>query len=258
MRKRFALTVGVIAGCMSVATAAETSYIGTWKLNPAKSQLTGDVLSIEKTAAGDFHYDVQGFAYNFKLDGKEYPLPDGGTTSWIAIDTKTWQVTNRRNGRISATYRLAVDGDSMAVETRRSKASGGTLEEFAKATRVSGGPGFLGRWRISAITKPAITTIQIAPNGPDGVTVTFSDSGAVCKAKFDGRDYPLTGPFVGKGEVYVMKKTGSRSFEWVDTLNGKPLYIDNISVSEDGKTLTIDERPAQSQEPTKAIYDRVS
>ena len=258
MRNIFALVIGLVTVCATVVTAADAPYIGTWKLNPARSQLTGETLSIEKTAGGGFHYDVQGFAYDFNLDGKEYPLPDGGTTSWTAVDKKTWKVTNRRNGRISATYRLIVDGDTMLVESSRSKASGGTTEESSKAMRVSGGSGFVGRWRISAITSVVIDTIQIAPNGNDGVTLTFSDSGAVCTGKFDGQDYPLTGPFVGKGQTYVMKRTGPRSFDIVEKLNGKPLYTDRVSVSEDGKTLTFDGTSTESHAMTTGVYERAN
>src|ERR1051326_3852042 len=84
MRNMFALVVGAVAVYTTIAAAADAPYIGTWKLNTAKSQMTGETLSIEKLPAGDmqYHYDVEGFAYNFNLDGKEYPLPDGGTTSW--------------------------------------------------------------------------------------------------------------------------------------------------------------------------------
>ena len=205
-----------------------------------------------------YRYDVEGSRPNLNLDGKEYPLPDGGTTSWTALDAKTWQVTNRRNGRISATYRLTLDGDTLLFDSKRSKASGDTSDELARATRVSGGPGVIGRWRISAVTKPAIMSMNIAPNGEDGVTLTASESGAVCKAKFDGTDYPVTGPFVGKGETYMMKKTGPRSFEIVEKLNGKPLYTDNVSVSEDGKTLTFDSSATGSHDAAKTVYDRAN
>jgi len=258
MRKIFALVVGAVAVYTTVTTAADAPYIGKWKVNAAKSQMTGEAISIEKLSSGDmqYHYDVEGFAYNFNLDGKEYPLPDGGTTSWAAIDAKTWQVTNRRNGRISATYRIVLYGDTLVFESKRSKANGGTSDETAKAIRVSGGPGFVGRWKISAVTKPAVGTMEIAPNGTDGVTLTSSESGAVCKAKLDGKDYPLTGPFVGTGNTYAFKKMGSRSLEIVEKLNGKLMYTDNVSVSEDGKTLTFESLAAGSHDSARVIYDK--
>ncbi len=56
--------------------AADPSYVGKWKLNTAKSQLTGDTVTISKVADGTMTFDGQGFKYSFKTDGKEYPTPD--------------------------------------------------------------------------------------------------------------------------------------------------------------------------------------
>jgi hypothetical protein len=255
MRNTPAIVLGVIAVCASVVTAADAPYIGKWKMNSAKSSVTGQTLSIEKTASGAMRYDSGGFAYEFKTDGKEYPLPDGGTTAWKAVDAKTWDVTNRKNGKATANYRLVLDGDTMTFQSVLSKADGGTLNESGKATRVSGGPGFMGKWKISD-AKIAVTTMDIAANGADGVTIQFPEQGATCRAKFDGKDYPLTGTLVGNGSAYALKKTGARSFEITEKLNGKPMYVDKINVSDDGKTLVMDGTPTSANEPVKFIYDR--
>ena len=143
----------------------------------------------------------------------------------------------------------------MTFQSVLSKADGGTLNESGKATRVSGGPGFMGKWKISD-AKIAVTTMDIAANGADGVTIQFPEQGATCKAKFDGKDYPLTGTLVGNGSAYALKKTGARSFEITEKLNGKPMYVDKINVSDDGKTLVMDGTPASANEPVKLIYDR--
>jgi hypothetical protein len=255
MRIAAAIVVGVMVVSTQVASAADAPYIGKWKMNVAKSQLAGQTLLLEKTASGGMHYESGGFAYDFKVDGKEYPMPDGGTTSWKAVDANTWEVTNRRNGKTTANYRLIVSGDSLTFQSVLTNAGGGTLNESGKANRVSGGPGFVGRWRINDM-KAAATTMDIAANGPDGVTLLMPEQGGVCKAKFDGKDYPFTGTLVGNGSSYALKKTGPRSFEITEKLNGKPLYIDKISVSDDGKTLTLDGSPTGANEPVKVIYDR--
>jgi hypothetical protein len=62
--------------------AADPPYVGKWKLNTAKSQLTGDTVTISTAADGMMTFDGQGFKYSFKTDGKEYPTPDGATASW--------------------------------------------------------------------------------------------------------------------------------------------------------------------------------
>jgi hypothetical protein len=255
MKSVLAIVIGLMAAGSTSALAADASYVGKWKFNASRSQVTGQTVVIEKTPSGSMRYEAAGFVYTFNVDGKEYPMPDSGTTSWKAIDAKTWDVTNRRNGKISANYRLVVEGDTLTFQSVLSTAGGGNLKESGKATRMSGGPGFIGKWKVSDI-KPASTSMNIAPNGADGITLTYPEQGAVCNAKFDGKDYPLTGPFVGTGSSYVLKKTGPRSFEIIEKLNGKALYIDKISVSDDGKTLTLDGSPTKSREPVKVVYDR--
>ena len=73
----FALVVALVS--TSNQASAQPSFAGTWKLNLAKSQLTGQTVSIEKAPSGLMHFDSQGFGYDFDLSGKEFPTPDGGT-----------------------------------------------------------------------------------------------------------------------------------------------------------------------------------
>jgi len=255
MKHAPAISIGVIVLLAHAAIAADAPYIGKWKVNPAKSQVTGQTLTLVTPTSGMMRYESGGISYEFKLDGKEYPMPDGGTTSWKAIDAKTWDVTNRKGGKVTANYRLAVDGDTMTFRSVLSKADGGSLNESGKLTRMSGGPGFAGKWKISD-AKMAVTTMEIAANGPDGITIAYPEQGGVCKAKFDGKDYALTGPLVGNGNSYTLKKTGATSFEITEKLNGKALYTDKINVSADGKVLTLDGTPTSSNEPIKLIYER--
>ena len=45
------------------------------------------------------HFESQGFEYDFDLSGKEFPTPDGGTTSWREVNPTTWESTQRSTGR---------------------------------------------------------------------------------------------------------------------------------------------------------------
>jgi len=204
MKHAPAISIGVIVLLANIAIAADAPYVGKWKVNPTKSQVTGQTLTLEKKASGMTRYESGGFAYEFKLDGKEYPMPDGGTTSWKVIDAKTWDVTNRQNGKLTGNYRLVLDGDTMTFQSVLGKADGGTLKESGKLTRMSGGPGFEGKWKISD-AKMAVTTMDITANGPDGITIAYPEQGGVCKAKFDGKDYAVTGPLIGSGSTYALK-----------------------------------------------------
>ena len=92
-------------------------------------------------------------------------------------------------------------------------------------------------------------------NGDDGLTLKF-DSGDSCAAKFDGNDYPITGPQASPKTVYSFKKTGPNSFERTEKLDGKAIYVDTFTVSPDGKTITDDGSPVSAKEPTKSVFDR--
>jgi FlaG/FlaF family flagellin (archaellin) len=82
------------------------------------------------------------------------------------------------------------------------------------------------------------------------------DDGDLCEAKFDGKDYPVTGPAAGGKTTYSLKKLSPSSFEVTEKLNGKADYLDKYTVSGDGKTLTDEGTPFSKKEITKAIYDR--
>ncbi len=255
MRVITGLTVAIIFEAASILVAADAPYIGKWKLNPEKSQVTGQTVTIEKTASGLMRFEMSGISYTFNVDGKEYPTPDGGTASWKALDASMWEVTIRMNGKVAAVIKLSLEEDSLSSSASVKKPDGGTIDQTAKFVRASGGPGFLGKWKSTEVKVPAVS-MDLTPNGADGLTVTFQEEGTTCSAKFDGKDYPATGPLVGNKVSFSLKRTGPRSFEMTEKLDGKALYLDRLSVSEDGKTLTNDAISVSAKEPIKVVYDR--
>jgi hypothetical protein len=136
----------VVACLVTPALAAEPPYVGKWKFDLAKSTLSGDTVTIENVAGGMMKFDSQGFAYTFKLDGKEYPMPNGGTTSWTATSATVWDVTNRLNGKVATTYHLVLKGDMIATSGRVMKPDGTAMDFSSTYQRVSGGPAFAGKW----------------------------------------------------------------------------------------------------------------
>ena len=164
------VTVLCLAGTApAMLAAADVTYAGKWKLNPAKSQLTGEVVSIEKTANGMLRFSKGDFSYVFNIDSKEYPLPGGGTTSWKQVHANDWEITDRRSGN-SAVVKVQVKGDTRVSTTTIHKADGGTVEQSGVSTRISGGPGLLGKWKSSEV-KAGATVFEIASDGADGITI---------------------------------------------------------------------------------------
>jgi hypothetical protein len=137
MRVRLVFLLTLISAAIS--TAADAPYIGKFKVNSSKSQLT-DIVTIEKLPSGEMRFEESGFAYTFKLDGKEYPTPDGGSAAWKAVGDGKWEVTNRANGKVSATITLTLSGNKLSSMTMIPQTDGKDVMTTATLKRISGGP----------------------------------------------------------------------------------------------------------------------
>lgn len=232
--KRIQLACSIALFSATVLTAADAPYFGKWKVDASKSKVQGTA-TIAKLPSGDYKYDGSGFVYTFKLDGKEYPMPDGGTTSWKAINDTTWEVTNRANGKVAAKITLTLNGDTLTSSSTVPQADGKDMTQTGTAKRISGGRGFLGTWQSTKFDI-AGDWLEITPDGTDGLKLAAPNS--LCVAKFDGKPYPMTGATDGSKATMSFRKKGSASFEAITYIGGKAFFKDVYSVSADGKTMT--------------------
>ena len=56
------------------SVAAENPFAGTWKLNRAKSHLTGDTVQFSDAGSGAIRSTADYISYTFNTDGKAYPM----------------------------------------------------------------------------------------------------------------------------------------------------------------------------------------
>ena len=235
--------------------AADPAYVGTWKLNAARSQLTGDTVTIANAPDGTMTFDGQGFTYTFKVDGKKYPTPDGASASWTQAGPDTWDVAITGGDKPIASYRAVVNGDTMRLVGKLTKPDGTTNDFKVSYKRSSGGPGLAGKWTSTEVTAP-VSRLDVAATPPDGVTIT-DDSGAVFSGQFDGKVTPALGRLKGSKLTTVFKKTGPNGFEITTNIDGKAMYAEVYSVSADGKTLTLNGTPTNAPTETyKVVFDR--
>jgi hypothetical protein len=116
---------------------------------------------------------------------------------------------------------------------------------------------FIGKWKLNPIKVQAPTeNWEISANGDDGLTMKIVDYDAVCSVKFDGEDYPRTGPTMPKSFMMSAKKTGARTVEFTEKMDGKVVFSDVFSVSSNGKTLVDEATPAGPKEKIKIVYDK--
>jgi hypothetical protein len=251
---RFSITTILALAVTSTLTAAEPTFSGTWKLNLAKSRLSGIVYTIEKKPSGMMHYSGGGFEADFDLTGKEYTMPSGVSVIGKELSPTSLELTFRMNGKAVSKSRMTVNGNSMTVASDVTGPDGKSVQQTSTDTRVSGGPGFVGKWK-SGEMKGASTSLQIAMEGANGITVSYPEFQQTCKGSFDGKDYVVNQAGQATKFANVFEKTGS-ALKITTKLNGKPFSVDTYTLSADGKTLTDDSTATATNEKTKSVYDR--
>jgi hypothetical protein len=237
---------------VSTLVAADAPYFGKWKVNSSKSQ-ANEMITFEKLPTGDFRYENSGFAYTFKLDGNEYPTPDGGTASWKASGDNVWDGSFRTNGKVGSTVKQTLSGDTIAVAVTIPQADGKEIAQSETLKRVSGGPGFLGKWKPTKVNAGDFW-IELMPDGVDGLKVAAPNS--LCAAKFDGKPYPMSGSGDGAKATMSFSKKGPASIEAITYIDGKAFATDVYTVSGNGKVLTDISTPVATKKSDKIIFDR--
>ena len=257
MRTRLATALLVVLSVVGSLAAAENPFAGTWKLNPAKSKLTGDTMKFEKTA-GAIRWSGSGVSYTFNVDGKEYKGPFGETIVLKQIDGTTWGTTNTQKGLLLSTdtTKLSADGKTMTVASKGTKPSGEAFESTVVYERISGDKGLMGGWRDKQVKVSSPGTIEFQPSGKDGLLFKSVGYKSTCDAQFDGKDYPVTGPTVPEGITAALTHAGPRSFKLVMKKDGKPLFRETYKVSQDGRMLTVAGSAVAVNEPYTEVFER--
>jgi hypothetical protein len=244
-------------GIASVVLAADLPFAGKWKLNLAKSDFGQTTMTLESLPAGEWQSTAFGVTYKFKMDGKDYPDGMGGTAAWKAVDSNTWELVAKANGKVTETdtFKLGADGKTLTDTAKQMKPGGGSLDSTAVYERVSGGPSLAGKWKTKKVSG-STGTIEMAPSGANGLSFRDSDMGMSCDGKFDGKDYPCTGPMLPPGFTVAMKNAAG-SLDLIVKKDGKPFFNATYTVAADGKSMTEIGSPATGGEKMKLVFDRI-
>ena len=257
MRIQFWNAILVATSAAGFLVAADAPYVGKWKMNPAKSDFGESTVTYEQMPGGVTKATMDGQSYTFKTDGKENPTPWGMTIAVKAIDGKTWEMTDRANGKVinTSTLKLSADDKTMTMASKRVKANGETTNDSMTLQRVSGGPGLPGKWKMKNLNSSAPSTLELSSKGADSLVLKMDEKN-VCDARFDGKDYPASGPVWPSGWTCVIAKSGTNGFDVTWKKDGKPMYKATSTASPDGKTLTESGSPAGVAEKFRIVYDR--
>jgi len=153
--KRARITMVLAAGVLTVAVLATAQpkdpFVGTWRLNLAKSTYSPgpapkSTTSTYEAAGQGYKVSVktepasgpaQQWSYTSNLDGKDSPItgnnPNADTIAVKRIDANTLEIVTKKGGKVTTTQKnvVAPDGKTRTVTTTGTDAHGQKVNNVA-------------------------------------------------------------------------------------------------------------------------------
>jgi hypothetical protein len=257
--KHIALTLALLAASAGAASAADSPFSGTWKLNVEKSTLAGQTLTYTALATGFEFSNGSTVKFEFAIDGKDYPIIPGRTVSWTKSGDNSWDSVYKdgKGTVVSKVHRvLSADGKTMTVVSTDYHADGTTSEETDVRARVSGGPGLAGTWKEVKVNRASDTMIISVPSAGQ-IKYEIPRQKEILQGAVDGTPSSVQGPSVPEGATIAFKQLTPNKVEWSYTVKNTVLQKGVDSVSSDGKSLSsVSWAPGKESEKTSEVYDK--
>jgi len=225
---------------------AQSAFDGTWKvdLKTAQFPTKPDIFLLQD---GMYHCSSCVPPVDIKADGQDQKVtgrPYFDTMSIKVVDDRTIEESHKKNGKTVATGKTWVspDGNTLMFEfTDSSATSGDPVTGKGEETRVAKGPAgshaISGSWRTAKMESMSDNALSFTCK-VEGDSLTFTTpTGQSYTAKLDGTEAPYKGD-PGTTSVSV-KKVDKNTIEETDKRDGKIISVSLMTVSADGKSMTI-------------------
>lgn len=224
----------------SLTVAADDSFVGKWKFNPDKSQLSGLTYKVEDAGNNQYKFVFGDDTETVSFDGKPHLTKYGETWSITKSGPNGWRWVTKRNGKTTndAMWTVSDDGATSTYVNTATRPDGSTSHDETKLKRTAGTSGLVGTWESTEIKVGSPMTMQLAAWQKDGYSLKTPALKGETDFKLDGKDYTPKGPAVAKGTTVSGKKIDDRTMELAYQLKGKTTETDHWELSTDGKTLT--------------------
>ncbi|HEY2345949.1 MAG TPA: hypothetical protein VGH80_08700 [Xanthomonadaceae bacterium] len=240
------LLVACVCACLPLCASAHDAIEGTWKVDLNKGKLP-DKPWVYLVKDGMFNCSTCVPAIKVKADGKDQKLAGDPYSDSVAVDVSdphAIKQTYRKDGKVVSTFAMTVANDGKTasfVETDTSPGNGESLQSKGTDVRVAMGPAgshaVSGSWKVQSYQSISDddVTFSIAMKG-DELSMS-SPTGQSYTAHLGGGDAPYKGD-PGTTSVSV-RLVGKDAVEETDKRDGKPISVTTMTVSSDGKTLTM-------------------
>lgn len=229
---------------MSTASQAQSPFDGTWRINAAQANFSTKPFTVY-TSQGWFHCVSCTPAYDVQADGQDHPVQGHSfdSVSVTLVDPHTVKFVDKKDGKTisETTSTVSADGKTLTDTTTSYPMNGGEpAHEVATFKRVgvlpSGVHATSGNWKILKFTGSENDLLFTFKTNGDEFTMT-DPTGDSYTAKFDGNDYPYKGAY--GADAVSLKRINNRTIEETDKLKGKAQNTQTMTVSPNGKTMTI-------------------
>lgn len=240
MKKLF-LALALMAPTMLFA---QSPFDGTWmtKLDSAQFPKKPDSYLLNK---GMYECGSCVPKYTVKADGTDQKVtghPYYDTVAVKVVDDHTVEYTQKKDGKTMGTDTDTVSSDgntltSKFVDQSLEKAVTGEVTSIRVSKGPAGSHAVSGSWRTEKVNSVSDNGLTVTYQGTaDGLKMS-DPNGQSYDAKFDGKDYPIQGD---PGHTMVsLKRIGNDTIEETDKRDGKVVGVVKMTVSSDGKWITV-------------------
>jgi hypothetical protein len=243
---KFALTTVPAFLLLPTLSLAQSALVGTWKTDPSSMQMPTKPTRV-LLSKGVYHCQTCVPAYAVKADGQDHAVtghPYYDSVSIKVVDANTVEETDKKAGKTVTTSKLTISSDGKTMmfdQSDSSDSSGAPVVVKGEATQVAKGPAgshaISGSWRTTKFTNMSdnglLTTYAL-----NGTTLKMTTpTGQSYSVPVDGTDSPFMGD-PGQTSVSI-KRVNDSTIDETDRRDGKVIASAHISVSADGKTMTV-------------------
>jgi hypothetical protein len=259
MLKRVCVPILVTGLLGSAAWAADDPMVGDWKLNPQKSTLT-DVMKVGSLGGNKYSFEFGGGDPEIAVaDGTDQPGHFGIMIAVSVNAPNKWTVVRKKDGKVLVTgvWTLSEDGGTLNDHFTAPRSNGDSTSLDYVYKRRGGGSGFVGTWMSSSEQVNSVVVLKVRTWDGDGLSFISQGGGGTKNVKFDGQDHANVGAVV-EGMTASAQRLNEHTVEITDKISGKVRDTQDISVSSDGKSLTITLHLPGRTEPNIQVFDKVS
>src|ERR1051326_953739 len=228
---------------------AQTRFDGTWLMKMDTLQFSG---TPEEYLVDQARYrclscvppvDVKSDGSDQKVSGHDAYYD---TMSARILDEKSVEFTFKKNGKVVArsSETVSPDGKTMLEEFTNTGSSDevtGKAEFIRVGDAPAGAHPLSGKWQMRTIKNATeagtLTTYRSIPGG-----LNILNGRQSYDVKFDGKDYPNGGD---RHATVSLKLIDKYTMDETDKHDGKVMTVSHMSVSQDGKTMTVESSDKQ-------------